>query len=306
MTPETILSYPPRVLTQDEREFFFTEGYICLPAAIATTWLDRLRAGIDELVERSRRLMHSDGWFHLEYGHSATSPRLRRIAFLDDLLPVFWEFAADSELTDIAADLLGPDVTFRESLVNYKWPGGGQGVKWHQDIPFYPHTNLSPAQFLVALEDVGPEQGPLEVIPRSHRGEIFEHYDEDDCWLGHIPEARTPELGIERAIPLTGPAGTVTVHHSAMVHGSRRNDSERGRPLIINGYNSADALPYTAPAYRSSHYGDVVRGSPARHARHDPVTLRLPPDWSAGYTSIFSHQAGEDEHTAPTLGEGPA
>lgn len=294
MTPERILAHRPRVLTQAQREFFFDEGYLCLPAIIEPSWLERLRAGIDELVERSRSLTRSDGTFDLEDGHCAATPRLRRIAFLDDLHPVFWAFAADSMLTDIAADLLGPDVTFRESLINYKWAGGGQGVKWHQDIPFYPHTNLSPTQFLVALEDVGPEQGPLQVIPRSHRGEIFDHYDEGDCWLGHIPEVRTPELGTERAVELTGPAGTVTVHHSAMLHASRPNHSPRGRPIILNGYNSADALPYTAPAYASTHHGAIVRGAPARHAHHDAVTLRLPPDWSGGYTSIFSHQSGEE------------
>ena len=306
MTPDTILAHPARVLTQTQREFYFEEGYLCLPAAIDADWLARLRAGIDTLVERSRTLTGSDRVFDLEAGHTAAAPRLRRIAFLDDLNPLFWEFAADSVLTDIAADLLGPDVTFRESMINYKWAGGGQAVKWHQDIPFYPHTNLSAAQFLVALEDVGAEQGPLQVIPRSHRGEIYEHYDDDGCWLGHIPEARTPEFGAERAVELTGPAGTVTVHHSAMLHSSRRNDSERGRPVIINGYNSADALPYTAPAYRSSHMGSIVRGAPSRCAQHDPLTLRLPPDWSAGYTSIFRHQAGEEGESQRSPPEGGA
>ncbi len=300
-----ILTQPPRVLAQAERELFFEQGYLCLPSMVDPSWIERLRAGVDRLVERSRSLARSDGVFDLDSDHAADAPRLRRIAFLDDLDPVFWAFAADSVLTDIAVDLLGPDVTFRESMINYKWARGGQGVRWHQDIPFYPHTNLSPTQFLVALEDVGPEQGPLQVIPGSHKGEVFDHYDAADRWLGHIPEAREPELGADRAVELTGPAGTVTVHHSAMVHGSRPNHSDRGRPLLINGYNSADALPYTAPAYRSSHHGAVVRGRPARHARHDPVTLRLPPDWSGGYTSIFSHQAGEEgEARAPVREEG--
>jgi len=40
----------------------------------------------------------------------------------------------------------------------------------------------------------------------------------------------------------------------------------------------------------------VVRGQESRYAQHDPVDLRLPPDWSNGYTSIFAHQeeAGKD------------
>jgi ectoine hydroxylase-related dioxygenase (phytanoyl-CoA dioxygenase family) len=294
MTSEDVLSQPARVLSQEQRAFFFDEGYVCAPGLIDAEWLARLRAALDELVERSRGLDRSDGTFDLETGHSAEAPRLRRVAFLDDLHPVFWEFVSWSVLADVAADLLGPDVTFRDAMANFKWAHGGQEVKWHQDIPFYPHTNLSPAQFLVLLEDVGPDQGPLQVVPRSQRGPIIDHYDEDGRWLGHIPPAYLGGLGLERAVALTGPAGTVTVHHGVTIHGSAANRSAKGRPALSIGYNPADALPYTAPAYRSSHFGALVRGAPARFARHDPVRMRLPPDWSGGYTSIFAHQKGED------------
>ena len=34
MTPEQILSIPPRVLTQSQREFYFNEGYILLERVI--------------------------------------------------------------------------------------------------------------------------------------------------------------------------------------------------------------------------------------------------------------------------------
>ena len=99
-------------------------------------------------------------------GHTRDNPRLRRIAYLDDLDP---ESSGSSarirRLADLAADLLGPDLRFRECLINFKWAGGGQEVKWHQDFPFYPLTNTSVAQFLVCLNDVGPEQGPLQVVP---------------------------------------------------------------------------------------------------------------------------------------------
>ena len=39
-----------------------------------------------------------------------------------------------------------------------------------------------------------------------------------------------------------------------------------------------------------SHTGDTLRGREARYARHDELEIRLPPDWSGGYTSIFEHQ----------------
>ena len=46
-------------------------------------------------------------------------------------------------IADVAADLLGPDVLFHHSKLNFKWPDATSEVKWHQDIQFYPHTNYN-------------------------------------------------------------------------------------------------------------------------------------------------------------------
>ena len=290
MRSHDVLSHPARVLTQTEREFFFDQGYVLKKSAISADWIAKLKGAIDKLVEKSREIDASDGTFDLETGHSAENPRLRRIAYLDDLDPVFWDFCENSNLADMAADLMGPDVRFRECIINIKWSGGGQEVKWHQDIPFYPLTNLSVAQFLVALNDVGPEQGPLMVVPESHKGTIYEHYDDDDNWLGFIPDDRLGDAELENAVDLMGPAGSVTVHHCATLHASRANLSDIGRPLLIVGFAACDAMPYTPVAYPSQNYGRVVRGQEARYSHHEAVDLRMPPDWSGGYTSIFEHQ----------------
>ena len=290
MRTSDVLSHSARVLTQEEREFFFDQGYVVKKKVISDDWIARLSSGVARLVERSRTLTASDGVFDIEPGHTSETPRLRRIAFMDELDEVFWDFAVNSNLPDMAADLMGPDVRFREVMLNIKWQGGGQEVKWHQDIPFYPMTNFSVAQFLVCLDDVGPEQGPLMVVPESHKGPLYDHYSDDDTWLGFIPDERLERARLDEAVELTGPAGTVTVHHCKALHASRANLSHRSRPVLIIGYAAADNRPYVAPAYRSKSYGTVVRGKEARFAHHEPGDMRLPPDWSGGYTSIFDHQ----------------
>jgi len=290
MNQKEILSQPPRVLSQDERAFFFDQGYVVKERAIGQEWLNRLNASLSKLVDTSREMTKSDGTYDLETGHTADNPRLRRIAFLDDLDPVFWEFCKESPLADLAADLLGPDVRFREALINFKWAGGGQAVKWHQDFPFYPLTNKTVAQFLVCLNDIGSEQGPLQVVPGSNKGPFYDHYDGDGNWLGYIEDHHLLDAGLESAVDLTGPAGTVTVHDCTTLHASRANLSDKGRPVLIVTYCACDAMAYTAVAYPSSNCKTVVRGTEARFARLEQMEMRMPPDWSGGYTSIFEHQ----------------
>ncbi len=280
----------PKTINQKDQTFFKDNGYLLCRDLVPKSEVATLRAAIDKLIEKSRKIEKSDGVYDLDEDHTAANPKLRRIAYLDDLDPVFWEFASDSKVADLAADLFGADVSFRECIINFKWAKGGQLVKWHQDIPFYPHTNLDVAQFLVFLDDVGSEQGPIQVIPKSHQGPVYNHYDADDNWLGYIPADELKRVSLDSAVELTGGAGSVTAHHCVTVHGSKPNLSPKGRPTLILGYNAADARPYTAAAYPSSHADSIVRGSPATCARHDPVSLRLPPDWSEGYTSIFAHQ----------------
>jgi len=41
MTPEQILRVPPKVLTQAQREFYFSEGYLRLERAISDDWIAR-------------------------------------------------------------------------------------------------------------------------------------------------------------------------------------------------------------------------------------------------------------------------
>ena len=60
----------------------------------------------------------------------------------DEQHATYWEFAIDV-IADVAADLVGPDVVFHHSKLNFKWDEGTDDVKWHQDIQFYPHTNYS-------------------------------------------------------------------------------------------------------------------------------------------------------------------
>lgn len=299
MLIEEIRQTPPKVITEAQRESYWENGYLLLERIIPDEWLDRLRAATEEMVDRSRSLAASDAVFDLEPNHTADEPRLRRVSSPVDQHPDYWAYARDSLLGDIAADLVGPDVKFHHSKLNFKWARGGAEVKWHQDIQYWPHTNYTPLTFGTYLYDCGMEQGPLGVIPRSHRIEpLLTQYDDDGKWVGCLNERDVARVDVAKAVYLTGPAGSLTLHNCRMVHGSPRNDSDLGRPLLLYTLTSADAFPYTVNPIKPAHDQAIIRGQRARFAHHDPRPCLIPPDWSAGYTSIFSLQQKEDNAAA--------
>ncbi len=299
MTPEQVLAIPPRVLTQTQREFYFREGYLLLEKVIGDEWLRELRAATEEMVERSRKVTQSDRIFDLEPAHRPEAPRLRRVSNPVEHHPVFWDYVTRSPLGDIVADLVGPNVKFHHSKLNYKWAQGGEEVKWHYDISFWPHTNYSPLTVGTYLYDCGMDNGPLGVLPRSHEIDpMLSQYDDRRNWTGCLSDADVARLDAAKTVYLTGPAGSLTIHNCRMLHSSPRNMSDTGRPLLLNTLTSADAFPYTVNPLRPKHDQTIIRGERAAWAHHDPRPCLLPPDWSGGYTSIFALQQQEEEKVA--------
>ena len=301
MTPEQILDIPPRVLTQSQRESYFNEGYILLERIIGDDWLEKLRAATDELIERSRKVTKSDAVWDLEPDHSPKAPRLRRVSAPVDQHPVYWDYVSQSIVGDVVADLVGPNVKFHHSKLNFKWAKGGEEVKWHYDISFWPHTNYSPLTVGTYIYDCGMDQGPVGIVPKSHlREPLYNQYDENGKWVGCLSPQDVATLDLSSVKYLTGPAGSLTLHNCRTVHGSPKNTSDVGRPLLLYTLSSADAFPYTVNPIRSSKDQMIIRGKRALFAHHDPRACLIPPDWSAGYTSIFDLQQKDTRAMAAT------
>ena len=153
MTPDAIRTNAPKFLTVAQREAYFETGCLCAEGLIPDAWLQRLNALSDAFIDESRSVTASNEAFDIGPRHTPATPHVRRLRALVDRHPDFWRFAAESPLADIAADLVGPDVKFHSSKLNYKWPGTGEIVQWHQDIPAWPHTNYSPLTLGVYLTD---------------------------------------------------------------------------------------------------------------------------------------------------------
>jgi len=65
-------------------------------------------------------------------------------------------------------------------------------VKWHQDIPAWPHTNYTPCTAGTYRYDCGREQGPLAILKGSHEGPIYSEYDEAGRWVCCLSKVMPP------------------------------------------------------------------------------------------------------------------
>jgi ectoine hydroxylase-related dioxygenase (phytanoyl-CoA dioxygenase family) len=290
MKPQDVFQHPVNVLTDAQRESFFRNGFLVLPDYVPAAWRARLRDATHELIERSRSVSQSDSIYVLEEGHCASDPRLHRISSPQDQHPVFWEFMTDPVMTDLAADVVGPDVKFHHAKLNVKSGKGTQGFGWHQDIPAWPHTDFSPVTIGVYVEGCTPDQGPLTIAQGSHEGPLFTMYDKDGTFVVRLREEDLGWLKDEMIRSPTGGPGTTLLLNCRAVHGSAPNKALAPRPLLLPVYSSADSFPYTPSPIPSPHQGDIVRGKPARFASFDTRPVEMPPDWRGGYKPVWMHK----------------
>ncbi len=286
------------MLSQDQKDFYQENGYLLVENVLTDLELQKLQNITYGLIEKSKYITESNDAYDLDEGHSRASPRLTRIKLPHKQDPYFWEVLTNSNVTQVLTDLLGENTTLITAKLNTKAPGGGQAVEWHQDWAFYPHTNDDLLAFGIMLEDVTADNGPLMVMPGSHKGPVLSH-KHNDIFCGAI-NPDDPLFEPEKAVTLTGKAGSMTVHHVRTLHGSAPNMSDKNRLILFYELASADAWPilgagsYIHALGQRKFWDDLqarrVTGKIITEPRVEnvPVSMPLPP--AEDNSSIFKTQ----------------
>jgi ectoine hydroxylase len=284
-----------RHLTDEQIASYRRDGYLAVPRVIDAERVQALRRLTEAFVERSRGLSSSDAVFDLDPRHTAAAPIVRRIKNPADHDPLYAWVALESPILDIVAELLGPSIRFHHSKLNLKGGHVGAPVEVHQDAAFYPHSNDDVLAVGLLLDDATAENGAMSVLPGSHRGPIYTHYDAQGRFVGGMRAEDIARLDRRGAALLALPAGSIHIHHYRLVHWSAPNTSPADRRLLINAYSAADAVPLATDPTGSPRYGRLVRGTYPSVARRTAGDMPMPPDWSRGYTSIYELQSEKAE-----------
>ena len=275
------------MLTQAQIDFYHLNGYIGVENVLSMEEITDLRRVTDEFVEKSREVIEHDDVFDLEPGHTSEVPRLRRIKNPAIHHPVYDRTLRHNGILDIIEPLIGPGVSHNGHKLNMKYPEFGSPVQWHQDWAFYPHTNDDLLAVGVAIDDMSIENGCLMVIPKSHKGPIYNHH-QNGAFIGAITD---PDFKPDDAVPVEIKSGGISIHHVRTLHGSALNTSSKPRRLLLLQYCAVDAWPLIKAPNWNDFAELVLRGEPTNQPRMTVVPVRIPLPQSARTGSIYEVQS---------------
>ena len=283
-------------LTQEQKDTFWETGFLVIEDAVTAGELEELRSEFSRWVEESREYKSDYGEtldgrprFDLQPGHSAEKPGLRRIQSPEEVSDLFANIMRNAATVDFCAELIGPSIRFHHGKINSKLPGTATQVKWHQDFPFEPMSNDDMITALLFVDDVTLENGPLEVLPGTHKGPIHSHWHKG-VFTGSVDQGII-DAQSDKIVKCTGKAGSVCLMHARLLHGSAPNLSDCSRTLYITTYYSEDAIELTPNHLPSTLTHELVRGEVSGRVRCSPYEMAVPalPEG----TSFFSQQEGE-------------
>ena len=265
------------MLTTEQIQFFDTNGYLVVDDVVSPALLARLRQDFDAWVEESRGHASSYGEmadgrarFDLEPGHSAAAPALRRVSSPAEISEAYFEAMSASRMVEAVADLIGPDVKLHHTKINSKLPNTPTKVEWHQDFPFTPHSNDDLVTALLMVDEVTEENGPLEVLPGSHKGPI-ETLWHDGRFTGAVDPATTQRCQAGAALCTgKGRFGLPDAHPPAARLGAepvRRAAHALYRGVLGGGRRPARGQPGAEPQ-RGPGRARPSHGDGAHHAVH--------------------------------------
>lgn len=283
-------------LTQTQVDEFWRNGVITIENAVTDTQLTAMQSEFCRWVQESKahtgdygKTLDGRARFDLQPGHSANKPALRRIQSPEEISDIYADVMRNAHTVDMVAQLIGPSIKFHHGKINSKLPGATTRVKFHQDFTFQPMTNDDMITALLFIDDVTTDNGPLEVVPGSHKGPLYSLWH-NGVFTGAVADEIVARHRKNRQI-CTGAAGSVCLMHANLLHGSAANLSQQPRTLYIATYYAEDAIELSPNALPSRLTHELVRGQHSGRVRCSAYEMELP-EVPEG-TSFFAQQEAQ-------------
>ncbi|MEX3618749.1 ectoine hydroxylase [Paenibacillus glucanolyticus] len=252
---------PDASITLEQSEFYERNGYLFLEGFFDREELQYYQAEARSLQVTARESEKD------EVIREPGGDEVRSVFAVHHSHAVFQELSQHPRLLAIVEYLLGSETYIHQSRINYKPGFTGKEFYWHSDFETWHVEDGMPRMRAlscsIALEDNYPFNGPLMVVPGSHKEFV--------ACVGKTPDnhfkdsLRKQEYGVPDHDSLTrlvkeggidtpvGKAGSIVLFDCNIMHGSNSNITPMPRSNIFMVYNSVEnkiVQPYSGQSPR--------------------------------------------------------
>ena len=222
-------------LTKQRLEQFDREGYLFFPGQFTREEMKALTDEVPELY--SRREIYNVR----EKGKEAVRTNFAAHMYSKP----FAKLARHPRMVQPVMDLFDEEVYMHQFKINGKMAFEGDVWQWHQDYGTWLNDDMMPTEramnVAIFLDDVNEYNGPLMFIPGSHKkGVVQAKHDltttsyplwtvDNDLIAQLVDRAGGKNGGI---VSPKGPAGSMILFHSCLVHASSSNLSPWNRVSV--------------------------------------------------------------------------
>lgn len=266
-------------LTPEQIAQFERDGYLFFPGLFSPAETKTLTDAVPDLYARR------EAYNVREKGSDAVRTNFAAHLYSEP----FAKLARHPRMIEPVQDLLGEPLYMHQFKINGKMAFEGDVWQWHQDYGTWKNDDLMPTEramnVAIFLDDVNPFNGPLMFIPGSHRKGVVDAKHDltttsyplwtvDNELIRQLVERAGGPGGFDAAgryvpggiVSPQGPAGSMILFHSCLVHASSSNLSPWNR---VSVYLSLCAL--------SNHIRRFKRPEYIAHRVFDPIEC-LPDD----------------------------
>jgi ectoine hydroxylase len=271
-------------LSKEQLAQFDRDGYLFFPALFTTEETANLNSAVPELYKRK------EAFNVREKGSDAV-----RTNFAAHMMSApFAKLARHPRMVKPVEALFGEKLYMHQFKVNGKMAFEGDVWQWHQDYGTWKNDDLMPTEramnVAIFLDDVNEYNGPLMFIPGSHKkGVVNAKHDltttsyplwtvDNELITQLVHRAGGKDGGI---VSPKGPAGSMILFHSCLVHASTSNLSPFNR---VSVYLSLCAVSNHIRRFKRPEYIAHRDFSPIECLPDDCLTKDYPVDmpWKDG------------------------
>ena len=206
-------------LTPAELKFYVDEGYLRLGGLVDPQAIDEIREEILDIACRAHQLTREQ----LAHATGSADKLRQSRQYLESMK--LNELVNGPAILSIASQLVGGPAKLYSPFTAVKAGGGGGVFDFHQDNNYTQHEPAGGSlNIWVAFDDMSPENGCLQLIPRSHLN-------------GQLPSKDCPDkdghqqidVNPVHCVPLRMKAGEAVAFSRWTVHGSGPNRTDEPR-----------------------------------------------------------------------------